>query len=142
GFGIGEHFLGSDVQALIKVTHRFAYLEEGDVVEITRDGVRVLDADGQPAERAVLESEFSADAVERGEYRHYMLKEIFEQPAAIANTLEGRISQDHVLPNIFGVDADAVLARTRRVQIVACGTSYHAGMVARYWLEGVAGIPC
>src|SRR5690606_3052342 len=84
GFGIGEHFLGADVQALIKVTHRFAYLEEGDVVEITRDGVRVLDADGQPAERAVLESEFSADAVERGEYRHYMLKEIFEQPAAIA----------------------------------------------------------
>jgi glucosamine--fructose-6-phosphate aminotransferase (isomerizing) len=142
GFGIGEHFLGSDVQALIKVTHQFAYLEEGDVVEITRDGVRVLDAAGQPAERAVLESEFSADAVERGEYRHYMLKEIFEQPAAIANTLEGRINQDHVLPNIFGVDAEAVLARTRRVQIVACGTSYHAGLVARYWLEGVAGIPC
>ncbi|MBN8728019.1 MAG: glutamine--fructose-6-phosphate transaminase (isomerizing) [Xanthomonadales bacterium] len=142
GIGIGEHFLGSDVQALIKVTHQFAYLEEGDVVEITRDAMRILGADGRPAERSVHESEFSADAVERGEYRHYMLKEIFEQPAAIANTLEGRIGQDHVLPNIFGVDAEAVLSRTRRVQIVACGTSYHAGLVARYWLEGVAGIPC
>jgi len=142
GFGIGEHFLGSDVQALIKVTHQFAYLEEGDVVEITRDGVRVMDIDGQPVERAVHESEFSADAAERGEYRHYMLKEIFEQPAAIANTLEGRINGDHVLPNIFGVDAEDRLTRIRRVQIVACGTSYHAGLVARYWLEGVAGIPC
>ena len=142
GFGIGEHFLGSDVQALIKVTHQFAYLEEGDVVEITRDGVRVMDIDGQPVERVVHESEFSADAAERGEYRHYMLKEIFEQPAAIANTLEGRINGDHVLPNIFGVDAEDRLTRIRRVQIVACGTSYHAGLVARYWLEGVAGIPC
>ncbi|MCK9538142.1 glutamine--fructose-6-phosphate transaminase (isomerizing) [Dokdonella sp.] len=142
GVGIGEHFLGSDVQALIKVTHRFAYLEEGDVVEITRETMRIFDADGQPAERPVRASELSADSVERGEYRHYMLKEIFEQPTAVAHTLEGRIATDHILPNIFGVDADALLARVRRVQIVACGTSFHAGLVARYWLEGIAGIAC
>ena len=142
GLGIGENFLGSDVQALIKVTNQFAYLEEGDVVEITRDRMQVYDGEGREVTRPVRQSELSADAVERGEYRHYMLKEIFEQPAAVANTLEGRIADGRVLPNIFGVDADALLARVRRVQIVACGTSYHAGLVARYWLEGLAGIPC
>ena len=142
GIGIGENFLGSDVQALIKVTNQFAYLEEGDVVEITRDHLQVFDIEGRAVMRPVRESELSADAVERGEYRHYMLKEIFEQPAAVANTLEGRIAEGHVLPNIFGVDADTLLAKVRRVQIVACGTSYHAGLVARYWLEGLADIPC
>ena len=142
GIGIGENFLGSDVQALIKVTNQFAYLEEGDVVEITRDHLQIFDIEGRAVMRPVRESELSADAVERGEYRHYMLKEIFEQPAAVANTLEGRIAEGHVLPNIFGVDADTLLAKVRRVQIVACGTSYHAGLVARYWLEGLADIPC
>ena len=142
GIGIGENFLGSDVQALIKVTNQFAYLEEGDVVEITREHLQVFDIEGRAVTRPVRESELSADAVERGEYRHYMLKEIFEQPTAVANTLEGRIADGHVLPNIFGVDADALLAKVRRVQIVACGTSYHAGLVARYWLEGLADIPC
>jgi len=142
GLGEGEHFLGSDVQALIRETNRFIYLEEGDVVEIGRGGVAVFDAQGRPVERPVRRSELSADAVERGEYRHYMLKEIFEQPRAIADTLEGRISQDHILPNIFGVDADALLAKVRHVQIVACGTSYHAGLVARYWIEGLTGLPC
>jgi glucosamine--fructose-6-phosphate aminotransferase (isomerizing) len=142
GIGIGENFLGSDVQALIKVTNQFTYLEEGDVVEITRDHLQIFDIEGRAVTRPVRESELSADAVERGEYRHYMLKEIFEQPTAVANTLEGRIAEGHVLPNIFGVDADALLAKVRRVQIVACGTSYHAGLVARYWLEGLAGIPC
>ncbi|HMM68228.1 MAG TPA: glutamine--fructose-6-phosphate transaminase (isomerizing), partial [Dokdonella sp.] len=142
GIGIGENFLGSDVQALIKVTNQFSYLEEGDVVEITRSDVQVYDANEQPVERRIITSELSADAVERGEYRHYMLKEIFEQPRAVADTLEGRIANGRIMPNIFGVKSDELLRRVRHVQIVACGTSYHAGMVARYWLEGLAGIPC
>ncbi|HRA36952.1 MAG TPA: glutamine--fructose-6-phosphate transaminase (isomerizing), partial [Pseudomonadota bacterium] len=141
GIGIGEHFLGSDVQALLKVTNRFVYLEEGDVVEITRERYRVYGLDGEPVERAERETELTADAVERGEYRHYMQKEIFEQPEAIARTLEGRLSGNRILPNILGVDADALLAKVRHVHIIACGTSYHAGLVARYWLEGIAGIP-
>ncbi|KAB2897465.1 MAG: glutamine--fructose-6-phosphate transaminase (isomerizing) [Dokdonella sp.] len=142
GIGEDEHFLGSDVQALIRHTNRFVYLDEGDVVQIDQHGYVLCDGAGRAVERAVRTSELSADAVERGEYRHYMLKEIFEQPRALADTLEGRISDDHVLPNIFGVDADALLSRVRHVQIVACGTSFHAGLVARYWLEGIAGIPC
>ncbi|GAA0717875.1 glutamine--fructose-6-phosphate transaminase (isomerizing) [Dokdonella soli] len=142
GLGDGEHFLGSDVQALIKQTSRFIYLEEGDIVEISREDLAIFNADGEPVERPVRTSELSADAVERGEYRHYMLKEIFEQPRAIADTLEGRISENRILPNIFGVNADALLSRVKHVQIVACGTSYHAGLVARYWLEGLVGLPC
>ncbi|HVU80633.1 MAG TPA: glutamine--fructose-6-phosphate transaminase (isomerizing) [Rhodanobacteraceae bacterium] len=142
GVGIGEHFLGSDVQALIQVTNRIVYLEEGDVVEITPDALAIQSADGAPVTRKLRESDLSMDAVERGQFRHYMLKEIFEQPGAVANTLEGRIADNHILPNIFGVDADELLKRVRHVHIVACGTSYHAGMVARYWLEGIAGIPC
>ncbi|MDE2497206.1 MAG: glutamine--fructose-6-phosphate transaminase (isomerizing), partial [Xanthomonadaceae bacterium] len=142
GVGIGEHFLGSDVQALIQVTNRIVYLEEGDVVEITQDALTILAADGSPATRKVRESDLSMDAVERGQFRHYMLKEIFEQPGAVANTLEGRIADNRILPNIFGVDADTLLKRVRHVHIVACGTSYHAGVVARYWLEGIAGVPC
>ncbi len=142
GVGEGENFLGSDVQALIRVTNRFVYLEENDVAEITRDGFAVYSGDGERVERPIRKSELSADAVERGEYRHYMLKEIFEQPRAVADTLEGRITDERVLPNIFGVDADALLARVRHVQIIACGTSYHAGLLARYWLEAIAGIPC
>ncbi len=142
GIGIGEHFLGSDVQALIKVTNRFIYLQEGDVVEITRERLRIHDVNGMPVERQMQQSELSADATERGEYRHFMLKEIFEQPRAVAETLEGRILDNHILPNIFGVNAEELLKRVRHVQIIACGTSYHAGMVARYWMEGLAGIPC
>lgn len=142
GIGEGENFLGSDVHALIRQTNRFVYLEEGDIAQIDRDGYCVFDAQGRPVERAVHKSELNADAVERGEYRHYMLKEIFEQPRAIADTLEGRIADGRVLPNIFGVDADQLLSRIKHVQIVACGTSYHAGLVARYWLEGIAGVPC
>ncbi|TCV95777.1 glucosamine--fructose-6-phosphate aminotransferase (isomerizing) [Luteibacter rhizovicinus] len=141
GIGIGENFLGSDAQALIKVTNRMMYLEEDDVVEITRESVQVFTLDGKPADRAAHESELSADAVERGEYRHYMQKEIFEQPRAVADTLEGRIGQHGVLPNIFGIDADPVLDRTKQIHIVACGTSYHAGMVAKYWIEELARLP-
>ena len=142
GVGIGEHFLGSDVQALIQVTNRIVYLEEGDVAEITPEALAIQAADGAPVTRKLRESDLSMDAVERGQFRHYMLKEIFEQPGAVANTLEGRIADSRILPNIFGVDADELLKRVRHVHIVACGTSYHAGMVARYWLEGIAGIPC
>ncbi|MGH8125329.1 MAG: glutamine--fructose-6-phosphate transaminase (isomerizing) [Rhodanobacteraceae bacterium] len=142
GVGIGEHFLGSDVQALIQVTNRIVYLEEGDVVEITPDSLAIQAADGSPVTRKLHESDLSMDAVERGRFRHYMLKEIFEQPTAVANTLEGRIADHRILPNIFGVDAGDLLQKVRRVHIVACGTSFHAGLVARYWLEGVAGIPC
>ncbi len=141
GLGIGENFLGSDAQALIQVTNRMLYLDEGDVVEITRDGVRVFGLDGVEAEREVHESELSSDAVERGQYRHYMQKEIFEQPRAVADTLEARIGAHGVLENIFGIDSDALLAKTRGVHIVACGTSYHAGLIAKYWIEALARLP-
>ncbi|MGH8146896.1 MAG: glutamine--fructose-6-phosphate transaminase (isomerizing) [Rhodanobacteraceae bacterium] len=142
GVGIGEHFLGSDVQALIQVTNRIVYLEEGDIAEITADELTIRDHEGHEVTRRVRDSDLSGDTVERGEFRHYMLKEICEQPAAVANTLEGRIADGRILPNIFGINADDLLRKVRHVHIVACGTSYHAGMVARYWLEGIAGIPC
>ncbi len=141
GLGIGENFLGSDAQALIQVTNRMLYLDEDDVVEISRDSVQVVGLDGQPVERAVHESELSSDAVERGEYRHYMQKEIFEQPLAVANTLEARIGPHGVLPNIFGIDSDGVLEQVRGLHIIACGTSYHAGLVAKYWIEEYARLP-
>ncbi len=141
GIGIGENFLGSDAQALIQVTNKMLYLDEDDVVEITRDSVQVFGLDGHPVERAVHESELSTDAVERGEYRHYMQKEIFEQPRAVADTLEARIGPHGVLPNIFGIDSDALLHATRGLHIVACGTSYHAGLVAKYWIEEYARLP-
>jgi glucosamine--fructose-6-phosphate aminotransferase (isomerizing) len=141
GIGIGEHFLGSDAQALIQVTNRMMYLEEDDVVEITRESVQVFALDGTPVERNTHESELSIDAVERGEYRHYMQKEIFEQPRAITETLEGRLGPKGVLPNIFGVGGDELLSRVRQLHIIACGTSYHAGLVAKYWIEELARIP-
>ncbi|WP_049621957.1 glutamine--fructose-6-phosphate transaminase (isomerizing) [Frateuria defendens] len=141
GVGIGENFLGSDAQALVQVTNKVIYLDENDVVEITRDQVQVYTLDGAPAERATHESEVSADAVERGEYRHYMQKEIFEQPRAVADTLEARIGPHGVLPNIFGVAGDAVLAKVKGLHIIACGTSYHAGLVAKYWIEQHARLP-
>ena len=141
GVGIGENFLGSDAQALIQVTNKMMYLDEDDVVEITRESVQVFGLDGAPVERAVHESELSSDAVERGEYRHYMQKEIFEQPRAVADTLEARIGPKGVLPNIFGIDSDTLLAQTRALHIIACGTSYHAGLVAKYWIEEYARLP-
>jgi glucosamine--fructose-6-phosphate aminotransferase (isomerizing) len=142
GLGEGEHYLASDIHALLPLTRRFVYLAEGDVAEISHAGVRVLDEHGATVQRPVKESHFSADAVERGEYRHYMLKEIHEQPQSIADTLEGRIASSHVLPEIFGVGAAEVLAQAQSVHIVACGTSFHAGLVARYWIEALAGLPC
>jgi len=141
GVGIGENFLGSDAQALVQVTNRIIYLEEDDVVEMSREGVQVYTLDGRPVDRGIHESELSADAVERGDYRHYMQKEIFEQPRAVADTLEARVGAKGVLPNIFGVGGDELLAKVKGVHIVACGTSYHAGMVAKYWIEDYARLP-
>ncbi len=142
GVGIGEHFIASDVAALLPVTQRFIFLEEGDVADITRDAVVIYNAQGACVERPVKQSEISADAVGRGEYRHYMLKEIHEQPRAIADTLENRIGVQRVYAEAFGPTAAGLLADIEAVQIVACGTSYHAGLVGRYWLEGLASLPC
>ncbi len=139
--GAGENFLASDTSALLQVTKNVSYLEEGDVVEITTDGYAIFDADGQPAERPVIESQLSADAIELGPYEHYMQKEIFEQPGAIANTLEMVMSARTISAGLFGADAHEVFERTRQVLILACGTSYHAASVAKYWLESIAGIP-
>ena len=142
GLGLGENFLASDQLALRQVTDRFMYLEEGDIAEIRRDSVQIWDVSGQPVERESVQYHEGAEAAEKGEYRHFMLKEIHEQPKVVQRTLEGRLGTDHVLVQAFGPQAAELFARVRNVQIVACGTSYHAGMVARYWLEGVAGIPC
>ena len=142
GLGIGENFIASDVFALLPVTQRFIFLEEGDIADISCDGVKIYDLDGQLVERPIKESMLSADAVERGEYRHYMLKEIYEQPRAIADTLEGRISTSRVMPNAVGQKAEEILRQVEAIQIIACGTSYHAGMVARYWFESLTGLPC
>jgi len=138
----GENFLASDTSALLQVTRQVAYLEDGDVVEIRPDQVRIQDASGRTVERAAVQSQLSADAVELGPYRHFMQKEIFEQPGAIANTLEMVAAGSALTPELFGVDAPERLASARQIQILACGTSFHAGLVARYWIEGVAGIPC
>ena len=142
GLGLGENFLASDQLALRQVTDRFMYLEEGDIAEIRRDSVQIWDRDGQPVQREQVQYHEGAEAADKGEYRHFMLKEIHEQPKVVQRTLEGRLGVDHVLVEAFGPQAEALFAKVRNVQIVACGTSYHAGMVARYWLEELAGIPC
>ena len=142
GVGMGEHFLASDIHPLLNLTKHFVYLEEGDVVRMDADHYQFTAADGEPVERPVKESDMTAEAVKRGDYRHYMQKEIFEQPRAVAETLEGRISARRVMTNIFGVGAKEQLAKVRNVHFVACGTSFHAGLVARYQLEQMAGIPC
>jgi glucosamine--fructose-6-phosphate aminotransferase (isomerizing) len=141
GLAEGEQFIASDIHALLPVTRRFIYLDEGDTAEIRVDRARVFDASGLAVERVVKVSDFRTDAVERGEYKHYMLKEIHEQPQAVADTLEGRIAEGRVLPGIFGPEAEALMARTRAVHLIACGSSYHACLVARYWIESLAGIP-
>jgi glucosamine--fructose-6-phosphate aminotransferase (isomerizing) len=141
GLGIGENFIASDVFALLPVTQRFIFLEEGDVAEIRRDGVRVFDVAGNPVVRPERLSQLSASTTDKGPYKHYMLKEIFEQPSVIAETLEGRIHKGRLLEESFGHEAKTLFDKTRGVHIIACGTSYHAGLVARYWLEEI-GIPC
>ena len=142
GLGLGENFLASDQLALRQVTDRFMYLEEGDIADIRRESVQIWDVNGNSVEREAVQYRDGAEAADKGEFRHFMLKEIHEQPSVVQRTLEGRLSQNQVLVNAFGPQAAELFAKVRNVQIVACGTSYHAGMVARYWLEELAGIPC
>ena len=142
GLGEGEQFAASDASALLLVTSRMIYLEEGDVVELSREGCLIVDACGKAVQRKVHVSQLSAAAVELGPYRHYMQKEIFEQPGAVANTLEMVVGAQSISPQLFGVEAESILGQAQSVLVLACGTSFHAGMVARYWIEAVAGIPC
>ncbi|TDF83267.1 glutamine--fructose-6-phosphate transaminase (isomerizing) [Pseudomonas sp. H9] len=142
GLGHGENFLASDQLALRQVTDRFMYLEEGDIAEIRRTQVTIWDQAGQQVQRETVQYHEGAEAADKGTYRHFMLKEIHEQPTVVQRTLEGRLGKDHVMVQAFGPQAAELFAKVRNVQIVACGTSYHAGMVARYWLEELAGIPC
>ncbi len=142
GIGENENFVASDVAALLPVTRKFIFLEEGDVAEIHRRSVRILDTEGNTAHRAVRESALSADAAEKGDFPHYMLKEIYEQPRAVAQTLEERVAGGNLLEAAFGPLATEAFRRTEAVQIVACGTSYHAGAVAKYYIEQIARLPC
>jgi len=141
GLGNGENFIASDVAALLPVTRSFLFLEEGDIAEVCRDGVTVFDAEGNQVIRPVKQSKLADASVDKGPYAHYMLKEIHEQPGVVSETLEGRIHRGRLLEDSFGHETKSLLDRTKHVQIVACGTSYHAGMVARYWLEEV-GVSC
>ncbi|MBI3187154.1 MAG: glutamine--fructose-6-phosphate transaminase (isomerizing) [Gammaproteobacteria bacterium] len=142
GIGFGEYFIASDVAALLPVTQRFIFLEEGDIADIRRESLAIYDSKGNKVERDIRTSELTVDAVSRGEFRHYMLKEIHEQPTVLGESLQGRVHAGHALDNAFGAGAAEVFDKVKRVQIIACGTSYHAGMVARYWLESLAKIPC
>ena len=142
--GLGEdgHYAASDTAALLQVTRTLIYLEDGDIAEIARGGVRIVRADGSPVERPSHESTLAADAVELGHYRHYMQKEIFEQPQALANTLEMIGAAQSAAPQLFGAGAGEMLRDAKSVLILACGTSFHAGLTARYWIEQLAGLPC
>ena len=142
GLGKGENFVASDIAALLPQTRSFIFLEEGDVAEVTRDSVRIADRNGKSVERKVHESELSADAADKGQYAHFMLKEIHEQPRAVADTLQERVANGRLLEAAFGPAATEVFQKTESVHIVACGTSYHAGFVARYLIEQLANIPC
>ena len=142
GLGVGENFLASDQLALLPVTRRFIYLEEGDIVEITRRHVHIFSADGEEITRDIIESNVQYDAGDKGVYRHYMQKEIYEQPLAIKNTLENRLKAESIDLSELGAKAEDILSQVEHIQIVACGTSYNAGMVSRYWFESLAGIPC
>ena len=142
GLGLDENYIASDQLALFPVTRRFMFLEEGDVAEVSRKAVSVFDIDGKSVQREAKESDVEHDAGEKGQYRHYMLKEIHEQPDAIANTLEGRLGEHSLNLDILGKSGIDIFSRTRAIQVVACGTSYNAGLVARYWFEELAGIPC
>ncbi|MFQ3323702.1 MAG: glucosamine--fructose-6-phosphate aminotransferase (isomerizing) [Pseudomonadales bacterium] len=142
GVGMGENFIASDQLALRQVTDRFVYLDEGDIAVITPQSYDIIDSQHNTVKRDVVVMTGSADRADKGKYRHYMQKEIFEQPVVLANTLRSRISSNRVLEEILGTEAKAVLDKTKAVQIVACGTSYHSAMVAKYWIEGVAGVAC
>ena len=142
GIGIGEHFIASDVAALLPVTQRFIFLEEGDIAVLKTDSVVIYNKDDELVDRPVKESQLTAESAEKGEYRHYMLKEIYEQPFAISQTLEGRFINNRLQENAFGHNASTVFDNTKSILILACGTSYHSGLVARYWLEEIARVPC
>ena len=142
GVGFGEYFIASDVAALLPVTQRFIFLEEGDIAKISINELLIYDAQDQLVKRPIKQSQLTADSVDKGEYRHYMLKEIYEQPIAIAQTLEGRFINNRLQENAFGHNAAQVFDNIKAIQILACGTSYHAGLVARYWFEKLARIPC
>ena len=142
GLGEEQNFAASDVSALLHVTQRVIYLEDGDIAELRVDQIRVFDGAGCEVARPVHVSQLTSAAVELGPYRHFMQKEIFEQPGAVANTLEMVLNSSSISPQLFGAEAEPVLAQADAVLILACGTSYHAGLVARYWVEAVAGVPC
>jgi len=142
GVGSGEHFIASDQLALLQVTDRFIFLDEGDVAELTTDHVHIWDADNSEVVHDVNVFEHKMDLADKGEFRHYMMKEIFEQPDVVRNCLEGRINKTRLLEQAFGIKAKEVFDKTEAVQIIACGTSYHSGMVAKYWIESLVGIPC
>ncbi|RLA05433.1 MAG: glutamine--fructose-6-phosphate transaminase (isomerizing) [Gammaproteobacteria bacterium] len=142
GIGIGENFIASDQLALLPVTNRFIFLEEGEIAIVTKDQVKLFDADGQAVFRDIYDSDIKIDAADKGDYQHFMQKEIHEQPEAVANTLEGRFSDQRVLDETFGPNAGKIFDQVNAVQIVACGTSYHAGLVAKYWIEDMASLPC
>ena len=142
GLGENENFIASDIQALLKETQEFIFLENGDIAEITRDAINILDKTGAAVKRESKISKLSADSVEKGGYPHYMLKEIYEQPQAISDTLEGRLINGRVAEQILGPKAKEILDQTKIIQIIACGTSYHSGLIAKFWFEELAGIPC
>lgn len=142
GLGLGEHFIASDASALLPVTRRFIYLEEGDVADIRADVLVITDKNGEQVERKIHESDLNADATGKNGYRHYMLKEIYEQPSCLLDVLEGRVFDGKLSDATFGLGASAVFDKIKSVQIIACGTSYHAGLIAKYWLEDLVGIPC
>ena len=142
GLGDGENFVASDIAALLPQTRSFVFLEEGDVAEVTRSGVRITDRSGSAVERKVHQSELSADAADKGQYAHFMLKEIYEQPRAVADTLQERVANGRLLEAAFGPAATEIFCRTEAVHIIACGTSFHAGSVAHYLIEQLANLPC
>ncbi|AUM13088.1 glutamine--fructose-6-phosphate transaminase (isomerizing) [Ketobacter alkanivorans] len=142
GVGLGENFIASDQLALLPVTTRFIFLEEGDIAEVRKDSFVIENREGNTVERTVKQFTGSDSTADKGEYRHYMLKEIFEQPTAVRNTLDGRVTPEGIDPALFGTDAEKLFPNIESVQIIACGTSYHAGLVAKYWLEGLAGVQC
>lgn len=144
GVGIGEHFIASDVAALLPVTQRFIFLEEGDIAEISRESVAIYNTynAGKRVDRPIKQSELLSYSVELGSHKHYMHKEIFEQPQAVSDALEGRVVRDKVLVASFGLQAEGIFASVKQIQIIACGTSYHAGLVAKYWFEDMIAMPC
>lgn len=142
GLGIGENFIASDVQALLPVTHRFIHLENGDIGVLTRNSIQLCDLDKNPVARDSIVSAVSDASVDRGKFKHYMMKEIYEQPQAVSETLQGRVANNDVLDQVFGMQAEGVFDQVENIQIVACGTSFHSGLCAKYWFESIAGVAC